>query len=262
MPDPFLEALMKGEHRVGTAGILPPKSKDRFEIALDTHIKKFLSSINFEDECLNNRMVTPEIKRAQKKSELIRQFKLKDNSNLILRAKNVFIEEGKRILDESKYYETLIAFYALAERLAKLDLESNLSENFQTILEVQNETLESIDFVSQHLFETGSYKDSQALNTLLFTLVPENSLYWYRAGLAAHNCEDFNFAIEAYVKASTIDPTLIGAFLFAAECFIRQGLKQEALQSIEKAKATEESSNPSWLDLINKLEQWALELKN
>jgi tetratricopeptide (TPR) repeat protein len=274
MADLYLEFMLKGGEGHLSAGsgngtdkgplytsmsISPHRNKDRFELAAEKQIESQLNLIDFEAECAGNKLVTPALKRAQKKAELQDAFKKEEKRDLLKRAVDIVNEEGKEILDKegNKSFEKIEdTFDSIEEKLEELDLDGDLNQNFQSLLHIDGEILEALDRIAIHMFINLRYVDCIGLSTLLYTLVPENPLYFYRAGMAAQNNGDRTSALEAYASALVIDPHLIGAQLFTAECYLAAGERDKAEVHIEKSKAivAEGSVDAAWIELLEQLD--------
>ena len=148
------------------------------------------------------------------------------------------------------------------KKLHHIKFEDNLNQDFQTLLEVEDTTIEALDEIAIYLFATSRYLDCQAFYTLLSTLAPENGDYFYKAGLAAQNEGNIAQALKSYELALTKNPKLIGAYLFSAECHLSVGSLSEAKASLENSKVLlEENIDPSWMNLLDNLEYWLTSIK-
>lgn len=246
MHDPSIEAKLKGKG----------ENKGDTSPATEKWIESQLNQINFEEECGDNKLVTPAIKRAQKKSELLQEIKKEDKSDLLIKASEIVYSEGLSILGSQKYEQVINAFQSMQERMDKIDLEKEMDQNFRTLLEVQDQTLVSLDEIAIHMFANARYSDCIAVCALLSTLVPENPDYLLRAGMAAQNEGDRAFAIDAYQGALEIDPKLLGAYLFSVECYLEEGDKAKAKAFLQKYKENAVGEvDPQWSELFSSLSQ-------
>jgi tetratricopeptide (TPR) repeat protein len=259
MPDPHLEALLKGTF-IKVSRLQTPafKNKDRFELAAEKWVEGQLTKIDFAAECYENKLLSPAMKRAQKRIELLQMIENEEKPDLLIQASNLVLSEGHAILGADRYEALIDAFKDMHAELQKLDLESNLERNPQSILKIQDDTLESLDEIAIDLFSNSRFVDCQAICTLLFTLVPENGYYFYRAAMAAQNDGNRIFALKAYDMALSRDPTLIGALLFAAECHLTEGMSQQAAAYLEKSSALIQTGHidQPWVILNHQLKEW------
>lgn len=254
MTDPYLEIMLKN----GGLGIVAEASKDRFDVAAEKWIEDQLNLIDFESECAGNKLVTPAIKRAQKKTELQNELKKEEKGELLTKASTIIHTEGMGILGDAQYKKVIEAFQTMKEKLDALSLEGDLTKNYQTLLDVDDTTIEVLEKIAIFLFANARYADCLAVSTLLSTLVPGNANTIYRSAMAAQNDGDIALALELYALALEINPTLIGAHLFTAECHLSAGELSKAEASLTKAKTCiqENPPDPVWINLLNQLEKW------
>jgi Tfp pilus assembly protein PilF len=70
--------------------------------------------------------------------------------------------------------------------------------------------------------------------------------------MAAHQNDQLDLALRSYHAAIELDPDLIGALLFMAEYYLRQGKQFEAKEVYQQAKAIEASkgTEAEWKELL------------
>lgn len=256
MPDPYLEAMMHGEI-LNKKKNKPPKGgdipKDRFEIALDKNIRQMVDLIYADIEPIHGQLISPEMQRKKIEADLRESLGSPELSQYLDTAFKTLLNEGKQYL-EPENYETMIKEFSKAiEYLDQLDLEKLLSEPLDKVLDIHTETIDSIFKIAIEKYKEEQYNASLALFVLLTILQNEDFDYWYRAGIAAQQCENYTFAIKGYNTAENLNPELIGAYLFATECYLKLDQKSEAKDKFEKAKilAGKSPLDSNWTSVYN-----------
>ncbi|MBA3237231.1 MAG: hypothetical protein H0T62_02630 [Parachlamydiaceae bacterium] len=207
------------EMREGQSEISFKGNKARFERAIDKWIESQLNLIDFESEWAENKLVSPAIKRAQKKNELREDLKKNVRGDLLIRASEIVHIEGREILGNDQYEHVENTFEMMAGKFEELDLDGEITQNFKTLLNVDDRTIEGLEKIAINLFTANRFTDCIAISMLLYALVPEDLHYLFRAGIAAQNDGNKTLALEAYSLVLSIDPSAIGAHLFSGECY-------------------------------------------
>lgn len=248
MPDLYLQSLMEGTSH--------NKKKDRFEIENEKQIEEYLKKISLhEEDPSKNLLMTPSMKRIRMKEQLQEEAKYSKLSSFVEAAFMILTLEGKKYLN-NEHYESMIAAFANAYTiLNKIDLGPSSTENFQTILNFDDETITSIFNIAVEKYKESQYADSLSLFILLLILIPQNSDYWYRAGIAAHECKNYELALQLYAGVSSLDPSLIAPWIFSVECHLIQNSQEEAKNAYAEAVKISETSqiDDSWKEALSKL---------
>ncbi len=243
MPDPFLEAMMHGEIPMNkkTSSAKKKIEKDRFEVALDNNIESMLDLISFEDSPEQSLLLSPQMRRKKMEEELRQSIKSSELNNHIDPAIKIMVNEGKQYLESEEYEEMIVNFNKASELLSQLDLSEPITEEFDTILSISTETINSIFKVATAKFGEEQYSASLDLFVFLTVLHFDNFDYWYRSGISAQLCENYTLALQAYGNAVSLNPEHIGARLFATECFLKLDQHQEAESEYEVAEKISEA---------------------
>lgn len=240
MPDPHLEAMMRGIPPPGKKNESEEDNlpKDRFEIALDKNIRDMVDYIYADSvPTQGQHLLPPEVQRKKIETSLRESFASAEFSRYFDTALEALINDGKQYLEAESYEKMTKNLLEALESLDQVELEQLLDEPLDKAIHLHSETISSIFKIAVAKYTEEQYKTSFALFVLLTTLQNEDFDYWYRAGIAAQQCENYTFAVKAYDKAAALNPDLIGAHLFAAECHLKLHHKSQAEAEFEKAKA-------------------------
>lgn len=220
MDDPFLEAMLKGN---------APKIKkaDKYEMALERHIKLYFDALPPDDEPLNP-LLSPQLQRKKKELELKESLTNLDINNHLKEAVQVVLHDGKRHLDAETYDVVKGDFTTASRILAERDPENVSTDDFSVTLQISDLTIDSIFTIAIAKFEEENYAACLSLFLFLTVLQPSEFDFWYRAGIAAQHCENWELAINAYAMAFDLNQELVEARLFSVQCYIKLGLLDEA----------------------------------
>jgi tetratricopeptide (TPR) repeat protein len=256
MPDLYLQALMHGEilKKSLATSISSEEKKNRFEVATEKAIDDHIETLTFdEDNPVGNKLVTPEMQRSRVKAELKEKAKLPELSAFIESAFKILTSEGGNYLDKDHTESMNKDFASGLDVLQKIDLNSPASENFQALLHFSDSTMDSIFKIALEKFNELQYSDSLSLFILLTTLNPENPDYWYRAGILAQKCENYELATRLFSAATDIDPVLIGPRVFLIDCYLKREMISEAKVAYAEAMEINEVAQieDSWKEMLS-----------
>lgn len=242
MSDPYLEAQMRGEIcKIPNNHSNSPKKlendSDQFDVAIDDKIQKILNLYSFENESGENQFLSPEMKRKKKENELKHSLKESELKKYIDPAIEIIVKEGQNYFIPTEYNDIIDEFSTASENLKKLDLSKPLREELGNLLGISNKTNTAILNIAIAKFDDQQYSAALALFILLTVLHSKEFSYWYRAGIAAQQSENFTLAVEAFQVAITLNPGLIGAYLFAIECYLQLDQRQKAKSAYETVKS-------------------------
>lgn len=230
MVDLYLQSLMHGEF-VKKA---PPKKKeaDRFTQAIEKDIDRYLDTQSF----YGSQLLSPELKRAKMKSEMMDAIEHSELNQQITLAFNILKNDGLKILDKEAYESMEENLKSAAYTIDTLDLNKETQKSLNEVLGFNSLTMDACVTIANAKFKEGLFDEALAICVLLSTLAPENSVFWYRTGIAAQNAKKNDFAIQAYEAAVELDPALYEAWIFSVQCYLSQGLHNEARDAFDKAK--------------------------
>lgn len=256
MDDPhYLRAMMHGEiHGKKKQPEKKNAPKSRLDEELDKEIDAYVDSIELEED--PKALQSSKAKRESLRQEIKEAVKLPELSKLLETAIGIIFSEGAKYLSPEENDKLLSNFSQASTRFASMHLSDATDKNLQELVEISDDSMNSMVTIAIAKFKEERFADCLALFSLLSILNPAYSEYWFRMGIAAQKCENYDLASKAYEAASQLDPKLIGSRLFAAECFVERGLTDQAKAEIAAAKkiAEENKVDQMWLDLLPAIE--------
>lgn len=254
MPDPYLYAMMHGRK----SAVPPAKIKDSFELEIEKNINEYIESLHIDEEYAQNLYVTPEMKKAQIRTEIETSMKVSELENYIAEAFKILIVEGRDYLENEPFLEMEEQIKSIG---AKLDADQSSTETFQSSLKISNSVMTSILRIAVAKYEATDYPKSLSILILLSVLNSRNPDYWYRLGVVAQKCENYELALQALNNALDLRPDLFEAYLFASECYLFMNQTESAKIYFEKGKELvlanlyeEDAHEEMWGELISELE--------
>lgn len=258
MPDPYLEAMMKGE--IITAGGIAerhavPQKKDRFTDALEKKIEEHLDSLQLEEISVDA-LLTPAVRKAKLKRELLEANKFFETESYLTSALNILRTKWIQGDDDETLKEMEERFSKIADILNTAEIETLSTESLYTVLGISDDLMSAILEMAIQYFASEEYDNSLAILILLTTLAQDNPNYWLRLGIAAQKTENYQLALKAYDITFELAPNAIGPLLFSVECYLGDGQPEKALEVIEEVKkiALTTEQDLIWLDLLAKVE--------
>jgi tetratricopeptide (TPR) repeat protein len=253
MTDLYLQAMMQGETlKKSISNVSNSDNKNRFDKELEKEIDAYIASLPEEETNSElNKLTSPAMKRARIKTELIEQAKLSELSEYIDSAFKILKNEAKNYLDKENL-ETLNQDFANgSEILEEIDLNFPQTENFKSLLQFSDSTIESIVQIGLAKYRESQFIQGLSLFILLATLIPENPNFWHRAGIFAHKCENYELATKFYSAAASLDPFLIAPWAFMVDCYLKREMKPEAKVANEEAMNLYKASHDeSWKEFL------------
>lgn len=251
--DPYIQAMLRDEYRSKKKEQTP---KSQTEIDLENQIDSYVDGLEFEEEVSNLALLSPKLKKERIKMTIKEALKFPELTGDLERAIKLLFSEGAAYLSIEANQLLLSDFLKASDLLAESKSTDIVDINFQELAKISDESMKSILIIAIAKFSEEKYEDCLSLFSLLTVLSPAYSEYWIRLGIAAQKCLNFDLALGAYEAASELDPDLIEARLFAAECFISINRLEEAKKEVAKAKGIAERMkiDQVWLDLILTIE--------
>lgn len=251
MPDPYLEAMMHGDSANKERSEMP----DRFDSAIDKEINQYIDTLNIELENTQNNLLPRAARKAKIFSEIKDAFTFSNLNTYFSIAFRLLKTEGKSHLQKEEFQQLEKEFSQIPEILDQMDLNSEFKENFKTIFKLSDPVMESILKIGSAEFNQELYQESLSIFALLTTLDSGNAVYWMEFGIAAQKFQNYDLALRSYEAASGIDPSLIGAKLFAVECYLQKEQPDQAKQALQEAKQIADTTEvePEWLYLLNEI---------
>lgn len=243
MTDLYLQAMMHGD-LLGIKKTELIKKLNIFQDKWDREIDLYITDQlkNEPSDPQQDLFHSPQTKKVKLKAELEETLKFSELSHHIELAFEYLNSSGE---------SPLITIFTQPDQSDIL----NESKNFQDILKIEEESLNSIVKFGMESFSQGLFAESMAIFILLATLNPENAGYWYRAGIAADKQEQYELAIKFYSAAATLEPDLIGPKAFLVDCYLESKKLSEAEVAYKLAiESAAKNSHNSWNEFLSKLE--------
>lgn len=255
MVDLYLQAMMHGElpsHPRST----PTKVKNKIELAGEKYINEYINSLPLEAEFGQDKLVTPAMRKAQIRHTLMTQMKSSEIDPYLSEAFNFLQTNGTQYLDGEHYRAMLEQFDSIDELIEKMNFEQDMSEDVGEFFNFDSNVAESILDIAVIKFQDEEYRTSLSLLVLLSLLNPEYYDIWFRQGISAQKCENYDLALKAYQKALQLKPDLIGAILFSVDCYLEKDLPEDAKSELLRAKLLSEEVevDEKWLSFLKDLE--------
>lgn len=227
MIDPSLFDMMHGV----TSKKKKKIDKNSEDPVIEETIQREVDRLMAEEDPTANQLLPKEAKRAKIEQEV--------------RAFADHTEFGKYIASAYSIFETEVtedqtlqkSLSELKKKLNQLDLKEELSdEKLQAILALPEEVQNSILKIGITKFTEEKFEESLAVFTFLTAVADEEPDYWYRLGLVAQKAGHLDLAINALKTVSDLAPDFIGAHLYEAECYLNNGMINEAKLELDEAK--------------------------
>jgi tetratricopeptide (TPR) repeat protein len=237
MADPKLSDMLTTERRTLLKNSQDQSlEKDPFELALDKSIKEQVDARIKDENPLENQLIPPQIRRAKLEEEIRKELKSYELEKQVNAALSILVYEGQNYLSNEQHTKLIDDLGVLLHQLDSLDLSIINSGVLKTALSVPQETIALILRIAIDKFNQKLLLDSLAIFTFLSILKDDEPDYIYRVGLVSQECERFEQAIEAYQAAKLLAPEFIGSHIFSAQCYLKIGKRDSALEEVAKAK--------------------------
>ncbi len=236
MPDLYLEAIMHGDFPHKKMGVALTPIKNKFEIAIENAINKYVETLNVEDTAFeDHKRHLDRIKEEIKRESLSPKLK-----NQILGAFDFIMAKGSENLNKELFERTMKEFQSLNEYLQNVDLNEPFPD-FKITPEVNAGLLQ----LALLKYQKSEYPLSLSLFVLLTALNPINADYWFRQGIVCQKCQEYEMAIQYYERSLELDSELLGARLLTIECLTNTKQLDLAKSSFEQIKKMTEGMEMS-----------------
>lgn len=234
MRDPAIEALLQGPSNK-ISHTEKKTNLSRYEAESNRQLKNAVEEIIAEEAPSHSQLLSPQAYRLKLENELKSGIQFTELSEQLSSAFSV-ISKGKKYVESTPYAIMIGEFAKATTHLDSVEIDKIYEHTLQTLLKISDTTMDSLTSIAIAKYEEGIFLESLAVYSLLSTLAPENSNYWYRVGITAHKCEKYELALKAYSVACIFDPLLIGARVFASECYLTLGEFKDAETEFIEAK--------------------------
>lgn len=229
------------------------KKKSLIEKEIERQIDQYISS---QEIGSTNALLSGQHQLQKMRFEIEESLKLPKLNHQIETAVGILYSLRESYITKEAYEKLLSDLDVAASLLADLDSTKISETDLQTYTKISDESMQVIATIAITKFAQGAYFDCLALFSLLTILSPGVAEYWLRLGIAAFQCEDYDQASRAYSAAEELDPDLISAKLFAAECDVKLGEIDHAKAELDGAKTIAKSApqDQQWLDFLSEIE--------
>ncbi|MBS0655406.1 MAG: hypothetical protein JSR46_06505 [Verrucomicrobia bacterium] len=248
-----MEAMMRGAFAPKKKRSDKTKeAKNRFEIALERQIDSYVDAMELEDDPSHKELLPQALRREKIKAELKAAAKMEELSQLLESAVELLLSEGASYLSEEAYERLCSDFSDAFNRIASISLDRPEDLDVPALIQMSSQSLDAIATIATDKYAKERYFDCLSLFSLLSIINPTYAEYWFRMAMAAQKSGNLDLALRGYAAAAQIDPTHIGARLFAAECYAGRTLFAEAQAEYEAAKeiARTHQVDAMWLELL------------
>lgn len=224
--------------------------KNKFDLAYENHVNNYANSVDTASDA------TEIASSADKKSVLKGQIKESVDSyewdEHIAKALQFLIKDGEKYLSKERFLQLLTCFKEMNEKIAAIDLDQDLPEDMVDFFHLEEDLLVEIYEIGVKKFKEEDYSTSLSCFVLLSSLDSTNVEYWYSEGIVAQKCSKYSLALKAYSKVLELDQESIGALLFSAQCFLEQGLMENAREVMELVEPME--NQEGWEEVIAQIQ--------
>lgn len=248
--------LQKETTETNNASKLKNNEQDKYKLAEDNLLDYFIEKGSLLGDPSKNLLIPPSLQRAKLKKDLREAAELLDLNIDLSPALQILKEEGASYLDSAVYEEMIDQLSKIAFYLDQLDFSKPPKASLSSSLHISESTLQAIYKIGLAKYDEDKLDDSLSLFGLLASLDHENEEYLFRLGIVATKMESWDLALKAYTYALYLNPDLLGARIFSAECYVKLGRIEDAKEEIKDAKEMIELTHPEplWLEVLTSIE--------
>lgn len=157
---------------------------------------------------------------------------------------NQYLSQSEKIKDRKKIqselstaFTKLIELYGQTKTNKNPDLLKNLEHDLPLSLAlfgISNETLIEIYEIYLQCFKNKEIENSKDLIQLLLIFAPTIPAFWNALGVCFQNEGNFDQALNHYLIAEEINPSLVETHFYLARCYINQKNHPLAKEQVEK----------------------------
>lgn len=238
--------------------ILPTadEAAEQRKLALEESIKEYVDMKMKEEDPMNNQLLPRAVRREKLFEEVRKTLDFSELEKNVTTALKIFKDEGQRYLSETEYAALLQEIKQMGFRLKSLDVKNLDEERLKSVYDFSPECLNSILKIGVAKFNEGLLPECQSVLTFLTTIKADEPEYEYRLGLVAQKSGQYDIAVRAYEAATNLDPQLIEAHIFAAQCYLNIQQRDNAIKELDKAKNILKSTKveQDWQEQISNIE--------
>lgn len=258
MSDPALYDMFHQEEteKQTSASTQPDEAELSFNQAFEKSLNDYVDTLVEKQGPGAFKFISPSARREKIENEVRDTFNCSDIEGYIATSIDIIENEGLKYLSQEENATLLEDLDRLRLRIETLRFDQLDDESLKIAFSIPDSGKEFLLKIGITKFEEELLSDSLAILSFLSLLDSENPEYAYKVGILAQKMGRDEEALRAYSKASNLDPTMIGPYLFAAQCRFNRKDHQNALIELQKAKNILNSSeeNKEWFSLIADME--------
>ncbi|MBA2727020.1 MAG: hypothetical protein H0U49_02465 [Parachlamydiaceae bacterium] len=251
MIDPALFDMMHGITTAAKKKVLPmvnTNTNDPFGSVIEKSIQEEVDLMLANEDPNQKKFLSVQARRTKLEDELRESLDLSEFGKHVTIATNIIKNEGDQYLEKQEFDLLIEGLNNLQKQMSKLDPNNLNDDAIKEALTLTPTNLASIQKIGIAKFSDGHMPESLSIFALLSALDSQEPDYWYRLGLVAQKCEQYDLALRAFALTSLFAPEFIGAHIFAAECYLNLEKYEDALAEVNEIKKILETTkvNDEW----------------
>lgn len=232
------------------------EKKDEFEIAEDKLLDDFIDKFSLLESSQQNKLIPDSIKREKLKEELKSSVKCLDFDINLGPAFETLLKAKPPYIEENSYDEMMSQLSNISTYVDTIDFSQPIEESFSNLFHISQTTMKTIFEIGLTKYNEEEFNSSLSIFYLLSTLDRDNADYWYRLGIVSLEIENLAQALQAFAFTLFINPDLLGARIFSAQCYLKLKEIDDAKAELAEIKknSAKISSEPIWRELIANIE--------
>ncbi|MBA2727017.1 MAG: hypothetical protein H0U49_02450 [Parachlamydiaceae bacterium] len=240
--DPAIhDALLKSEIRKKPTE-KPPPQRGPFTAIIEKSIQQEVDLLLAEEDPTQNKLLGLQTRRTKLEHELRESLDMPDFSKHVETAINILRNEGNRYLEKDNHDLLIAGLNKLNKSISSLDPVNLNDETLNAAIKLSPQNLSSILNIGIAKYSEGLMPESLSIFAFLSALDFEEPDYWYRLGIVAQKCEQYDLALRAFAFTSMLAPDFIGTHIFAAESFLKTGKLEDAIAEVKEIKSIIETT--------------------
>jgi tetratricopeptide (TPR) repeat protein len=245
--DPALYDMMHGvtptKKKVLSSEV--PINNGHFVPAIEKSIEMEVNRLLADEDPNQNKLLSVQARRAKLAQEMRESLDMSELEKHVSTASDIIRNEGNNYLEKEAHNLLIQGLNSLGKQMLSLDPENLNNETLRTALTLPPNNLSAILKIGIAKFTDGLLQESFSIFAFLSALDSEEPDYWYRLGLVAQKCEQYERALRAFALTSLLAPEFIGVHIFAAECYLKMGQHDDALAEVNEMKHMFETNEVS-----------------
>jgi len=237
MPDPLMYDMLRGLSAYQKEKNEAPKEEEESsEKALDASIRREVDLLISELNPDHNQFLSRQQMRKKLEMEIREAIDCHELGQHIKAAISLLEHEGRHHIDESDHGNLMQEIENLRMHMKSIDVAHIDKEMLKAALNFSESGQASILQIGVAKFIEERFPESLSIFAFLSTIASEDPDYWYRLGLAAQKCENYELALSAYGATANLAPEFVGARIFSAQCNLICNQRDMAMVQLNVAK--------------------------